>query len=826
MKQLVALLVVVWTLLWSPGALAQLLDAIDVRRESADAVVRVQMTRPVRVQRSVHARDSELTIVQYEVVGQGELPAHEPTSSLQLKGQSELPAVAISDESAGTLRAADRKMVIRLVPAARVRARSGRDGRSIELVMVGLGDKVAPSLPLTVSPQVTGRSGYRIVLQSSADATMQLDAVVPKSMQAYDLDTGKRRVDGVDRYEIYLGPFATRGEAEAALPQLRARFPQAALLEASASATPAPGLSAPGATPSVTASAVAAPAAAPSGAVDVDRQAAQWLAAAREAQARGDLGGAIETLGRLLDLPPNGSSRDAQMLMGELWAVRGDTERSRREFELFLKLYPKDPEAGRIGARLAALPVASKAAAPSTRTTPSTTNFNGSIGLYYYGGQSKVRSEEFKDSGLGGLPELVQNPTLSGVDQKMVMTSVDLNYRHRDAETDLRAVFRDSFQDNLMPGRPSRNRLSAAYVDYRLLARGLGVRLGRQSPLGAGVMNRFDGAHATWTIQPKWKWNVTAGVPTDKLQQTRRHFYGTSVDADALTDNLGASVYVNEQKIDGEVDRRGVGVDTRYFKEGVFVSTNLDYDLKLRAINIAAIQGTWQQIDAEGQVGTTVNVMVDRRAQPLLTLGNALFFQDPNGVIVPVRLSDALALRDLETLRSHVRSTTAYSTQGMIGVTTPVSRRWQVGADLRLTKIDAIPPVADILPQGQPATGNIWGAGGQVIGTNLYSDRDTHVFSASLQRAPTFNGVLLMYNNVSAAFAGWQLEPSIQFYRQTSSDGLKLNRWKPGLRVSRRLVPELVVESSLDYEVTHISGPQRSENTDRIFYYLGGRYEF
>ena len=188
---------------------------------------------------------------------------------------------------------------------------------------------------------------------------------------------------------------------------------------------------------------------------------------------------------------------------------------------------------------------------------------------------------------------------------------------------------------------------------------------------------------------------------------------------------MGGSVYINQQLIDGYTDRKAVGLDLRYFNEGIFVSSNLDYDLAMRALNIAAVQGMWQQIDKEGNAGLTVNALFDRRAQPLVTLGNALFFQDPSGLMVPVRMSDALELRTLDTLRSYVRGTTAYSTQGLLSLSKPLSKHWQVGGDIRLTRIDAIPAVPDILPQGLPATGNIWGLGGQLIGSNLYSERDT-----------------------------------------------------------------------------------------------------
>jgi hypothetical protein len=239
------------------------------------------------------------------------------------------------------------------------------------------------------------------------------------------------------------------------------------------------------------------------------------------------------------------------------------------------------------------------------------------------------------------------------------------------------------------------------------------------------------------------------------------------------------------------------------------------------------VQGTWQKLDAEGNAGTTVNFLLDRRSQPILMLGNALFFQDPNGGLIPVRLSDAIAIHGgIDTLRDYVRTTTAYSRQGQIGITQPVSAHWQVGADLRLTQVGAIAAVPSLGLAAQPATGNIWSRGLQAIGSNLYSQRDTHVFNLTHQQGPTFRGLLFMYNNLSGLGAAWTAEPSLQLYRQTDNTGIKLNRIKPGLRVSYRIEPAWTLESAADYEISRIRSTAGTDNTRRVFYYLGGRYDF
>jgi hypothetical protein len=134
--------------------------------------------------------------------------------------------------------------------------------------------------------------------------------------------------------------------------------------------------------------------------------------------------------------------------------------------------------------------------------------------------------------------------------------------------------------------------------------------------------------------------------------------------------------------------------------------------------------------------------------------------------------------------------------------------------------------VPDLLPQGLPSSGAIWGVGLQAIGSNLYSARDTHVLVFNAIQGPSFKGQLLSYNNSSLLWGNWQVEPSLRFYRQTSTDGTTVSRWGPGLRVSYRVLRALALESELNSERSQTSSALRKESASRLSYYLGGRYEF
>lgn len=570
-----------------------------------------------------------------------------------------------------------------------------------------------------------------------------------------------------------------------------------------------------------------APAAAPSATplpadVDLDRRAADMLARAQQSLGRDDFQAAIDTLSQLLDLPPTASTRTAQALIGQARQRAGDTGRARAEYEVFLRLYPTGDDADRIRAALAALSPQDAPGPTGGRRAAVITTLTASLSSFYYGGQSRVRTQEFQDSPLSGLPQLVSDATLSDTDQSQLVSQADVNWRHRDAESDRRFVFRDTHYKDFNRPDKTRNKLSSLYYDHRSFALGTSVRAGRQTPLGGGVLGRFDGVQAGYTFRPRWKASVVAGVPTDTLLDARRYFYGTAVEAEALTPQLGGSLYFIEQKIDGEVDRRAVGSDMRYFDGGLSGSAQLDYDLALKGMNVVSLQATWQRPD-----NTVLNFLYDRRSTPMMMLGNMLFFGGAGMQPPPTRVSDLLSAgASIDTLREQVRSTTAKSTQAALSLTTPIHPKWQLGADVRYSSTGAIAPVADLLPQGQPATGDIWSLGLQLIGANLYSARDTHVFIANFVRGPAFQGQLLSYNNSSQLATAWQVEPSFKYYRQTSTGSVQSTRWSPGLRVTWRVRQEFALESELNVESSKTSSPTRNEAATRTFYYLGGRYDF
>ena len=549
---------------------------------------------------------------------------------------------------------------------------------------------------------------------------------------------------------------------------------------------------------------------------EIEASAKTLLATAQSAFDSGQYDAATESLNKLLNLPPNGSSRKAQELAGLARLNAGDKARAATEFETFLKLYPTGPDSDRVRQLVATLPkigpapeLVAKVDAPPTSTT------SGSVSSFYYGGNSATCTEDKQNSLLGCQELLNPNAQLSSATQKQLQTSLDLNWRFRDTEKDMRFVFRDSSTADFLKNT-SKERLTAMYFDYKSLTKGANIRLGRQSPTGGGVLYRFDGVQAGYSFAPKWKVNGVLGKPTDDLLDAKRQFYGMSVDAEALTKELSGSAFLLEQTIDGETDRRAIGVDLRYFKGGLSASSQLDYDLMIKKVNIASIQGNWQVNDM-----TSFNVLLDRRTTPILTLGNILFFQT---TATAKRVSDLLGTQTVEQLRETVNVNTAYQNQFRIGATRVLNANWQTGADFSVSNVDEIKPNQENLT-GSPASGNLWSTSVQLIGSNLYSLRDTHVFNVSFLGGPNDHGTLLSYNNLTSLGEKWQLEPSVKYYSSSSNQSGTRDTWTLGMRGTFRVRNQVSLESEVTYELTDAVGTTTS-NSSSTNYYLGARVDF
>jgi len=808
------------------AALAEVLDELTVFPRRADAVIRLTFSGPVQ-----YLRHDVFGDAVYELYFRP-LTA-EPTPSTEARRVAPagtFPGVEVVYPQQP--RSQTRKLTLRLTSPLKLRVRPAGD-RAIDFVVPGAAARLAPAepaapvlarpapaVPLPPAPEVArpaappeARFLIRLATFRSLEE-MRRAPPVPGEFSSYEVQIAEARRNGRKEYDLVLGYFPSAEAARAARQRLAQRFPRAEVVDLGVARPALAEAPKPAAKPAPAPAAPALPRpalpGAPVASAEIEARAAELLAGARAALEKGDTTAGIEQLNALLRLPPNSLSRDGQELMGIARERAGEVAKARAEYELYLKLYPEGGGAARVRARLAALAAAPAAAAAARPGRAPLHLVTGVLSQYYYGGRTKV--ETAFDT-----PTTVDRASFSATDQSTLVTSADLTVRNRDAEADTRFVVRDTNSKAFLENQKSYNRLTAAYYDYRGLQNAFSARVGRQTGVSGGLPGRFDGAVAGYGIAPKWRVNAAAGAPVEFPQlDAKRSFWGGSLEYQNLGDAWSGNFYFVDQTSDGLLDRRAVGTEVRYFSGGTSLFSVVDYDTSYKVWNVAMVQATFQ---TEGR--TTVNLLFDKRRAPTLATTNAIFGQGTTS------LETLLQTFTEAELRQQARDVTAISTQALIGFTTPVGEKWQLGADARLTKVGALPSVEvnGIVLPAQPATGNIYNYSLQAIGTNLYSGRDTSVWNVTFLDGPEQTGYQVSYNNLTALGA-WTLEPSLRYYRQKDIREVTLERWTPSLRITYQAGTNVALESELSWERTVTVGPGSRDETRRGFYYVGYRWNF
>lgn len=537
--------------------------------------------------------------------------------------------------------------------------------------------------------------------------------------------------------------------------------------------------------------------------------------------AKNDLA-AVDAFNRLLLLPPNQYSQDAQEWVGVARERAGQIAKAKVEYELYLKLYTTGPGVQRVKQRLTNLASptsATQTGAASKKSGPQSFS-RGSLMSHYYYGQSTIQSTyPFNNT--------VQTSNFSMKDQSSLISNVDATSRYVNDDYDNRMVFRDMSFQNYVPGQSNKNQVTSAYVEVKSRKDNYSARVGRQSPLGGGVMGWFDGVSAGYGSAQDGRVNVVAGQSVDFMSSILPVFYGISLDEGPM------SLYFINQTIEGILDRRAVGAEYRYYEGTRTAYALLDYDIYFNALNTAMVNGT---LGVE-TTGTTFNFIADYQKSPLLSTRNAL-----NGAST-TSVQDLLTVMNQDQLHQLAMSRTGSTAYSELGVTQKMNETWQLSGDVKLAKISGLPAsdattlaslglpatastVAGILP-ATPDTGLEKTMTAQVIGSNLYSNADITSLGTSYVASDYIkNGEMIFIYNRTALDSDLSLDSAWNFYSQIDNYGSSTVRNTPTLRLTYRMQQMLSLDAEIGTDITTTTGAYQVSTTTRLFGSFGFRADF
>ena len=588
----------------------------------------------------------------------------------------------------------------------------------------------------------------------------------------------------------------------------------------------------PGPTPSDLTDAAVPPARSPA---EIERLAKALMEDAQRALAGKQAEAAVTPLNRILGFPANSQTQAAQALVGEARELNGDIAKARAEYESYLKLYPNGVEATRIREHLAALPK-SQVRAPRalpTEAGPAAWTFFSNVSVNYYGGNSLIDTTAVQGT------NTVNQSRLALVDQKSLITSINLNARRRDGFTDTRIAVRDTNNRDSLNSSRSYNRLYSAYIDHNDRKLGYYVRFGRQNPNGIGVFERFDGAQAGYNLNPEWRLNGVYGEAVEFNSPYKKVFYGSSVDFLPQQNGVpGVSLYALNQTLDGFENRRALGTEVRYFDGHTNAYGTLDYDVLYRGLNVALLQGNYLS-----DAGTNYFAVFDRRRTPSYSLTNALL------AAPGLTIQQIIAAQGIAATRDQAKALAAISSSLSFGLTHPLNQDWQVGADYRASEISSTRPITAVVPisiigtcvgtidptnidncifdtASQEASGRSHSVSFQVTGNNLFTTNAVGLSSASFIKAPSFFGQSYSLGYVLPVGQQWRFDANVRYYTQKDNDGNgNLNRISPNFKIFYQWRDSIFLEGEIGREISNTTTPTQTDRTRRDYFSTGLRWE-
>jgi hypothetical protein len=663
---------------------------------------------------------------------------------------------------------------------------------------------------------------YVVVLATAANTAQRPATPLPESLRGKSVYWRRVKSGDAVSYQLCLGFFDIRSDAERARQQLAGKFREARVIsvrpverenvvKAQQGARPAP------ATPAA-AQALPAPVirpAPPAPGAPAPGSAEGLMAEGRGAITREDNAAAVRAFARLLALPQNEFTRDAQEFLGLAYERRGDTARARLEYESYLKRYPEGEDSGRVRQRLANLrstPQSEPLRTAAVQTVGGWRSFSfGSVSQFYYRGNSTIDTQQPSQVTANTL----DRTTLSLTDQSALITNVDASTRFVDDTHDNRIVFRDMNTQNFISGQHDVNRLNAAYYEYKYKPGDASARLGRQPGNTGGVLSRFDGAWLGYGLMPALRLNLVGGEPVDYgvTIDSKRRFVGTNVEVGPLNQHWSGNVYFIRQTIDSIIDREATGMELRYFAQQGSFASMVDYDTVFRRINIGTMQGNWL-----APWKTAFNVLVDYRMTPSLQTGTATLGEASTSVQM------LLNTYSEDELRRRALALTAKSALASVGLTHPISAVWQVGADVHASRISHTDGTNNV--PGMPGSGYVYTYTGQIIGIGLFAKRDVSVASVSRITGLGYGGYAARLASRTPFSERWTLDGSVLWYQQSNDNGSTLQRVSPTLRLGYRWGTSMSLEFEAGAESTSTSSATIDEKTRRRFFSIGYRWDF
>lgn len=771
----------------------QLIEVIDASETARNVDVLVQFACGARYVGHTPPEGGKAVAVRLRLGADCGLPpgGRWPSERPAVTGNSQVVRAAWLDETmpgevAVTL-VFDKPLTYVLAPVA--------DGRGVRLRLLEVVPRARARV--SVSEPAEPIAGFAINLESSRTPFAPEEVAASSTTLGVPTYVSSIDLQGTTWYRLRAGPIAVRRDAEKMLAIAQQRYPHA-WLAINDEAQPAPADAA-----------VVPPAAGPATPTDpplTDAERKSTLDGARAALSARDYPRAVELLTKLTRQPEYPDRARAQEMLGLARERAGQLAHAKAEYAEYLRRYPEGDAAPRVRARLRSLAAASRIGQGGTRDGGADGErqwrFAGTASQMYRWERMSLQAPETS----------IDRDSLNSL-----LTYVDLQARYHGERYEMLGRVATSYSKDLLQNGPGDDAwVSSAFLEINDRQLGVAGRLGRQSRNSGGLLGTFDGLYASWQANPWLSMSTAVGFPVESTRNppmTDRRFLGIAAGFGPFDDAWDVGAYAVAQQYSGEVDRRAIGVEGRYFVPGRTFVGMVDYDVAYHALNSAVFMGSLQ-LPARWVFGFNL----DHRHSPVLTTRNALIGQ-------PVQSFEELqGMYSSEELRQLADDRTPLSDVYSLSLSRPLGDRVQFAFDAYSSRTAATPASGGVpaTPEG-PLERTLQV---QVMANNLVWTNDLLVVSARYQHSDVQTVESLGLWTRLPMGSVWRIGPRLRVdRRETRADlGTELT-YSPGLRLDYQRGWSWI-EFECAAELGHRDIPTESERSRRYYVGLGYRIAF
>ena len=231
-------------------------------------------------------------------------------------------------------------------------------------------------------------------------------------------------------------------------------------------------------------------------------------------------------------------------------------------------------------------------------------------------------------------------------------------------------------------------------------------------------------------------------------------------------------------------------------------------------VNVAMLTASFTTQDRLNLHGT-----IDHRRSPLLGTSNAIIGQGVES------LEELSAIFTEDELRALAEDNTAVSDSANLGVSLPLSERFQLSADVYYNRLETAANFAD-LTSGRGETTSL-GLGAQLVASSWWRQSDAWILGMRYTDSDTFRTTSVSANSRIPLSRHFRINPilMVSHRRNLIADS---DEWilRPGLRADVRWRRRFVIELEVRGETADLRSELRDSDRSSYYFSLGYRADF